>query len=49
VSSPGADQLVVRTRHGALARARIFAQQHGVRASLTNGDDQFTLVEDFRV
>jgi hypothetical protein len=47
-TAPGADQIVIRTRDGALARARIFAQQHGVRVWLTDGDDQLTLIEDFR-
>jgi hypothetical protein len=43
------DQMVVRTREAALERARTFAKHQQVRVWMANGDNDFTLVADFRV
>ena len=46
--APGADQFIERTRDAALAKARTFAERQHVRVWITDGDYDFTLVDDFR-
>ena len=45
----GPDQFTYQTGDAALAKALIVAERQRVRVWLTDGDDDFTLVEDFRV
>jgi LPS sulfotransferase NodH len=46
--APGAGQYVVQSREDAVAQAVAFAKRQQVRAWLTDGDRDFTLLEDFR-
>ena len=48
-TAPGAGQYVVHSREKAVAQAVTFAKRPLVRAWLTDGDRDFTLLEDFRV
>ena len=48
-TAPGADQYVLRSREDAMRQAVTFAKRQQVRAWLTDGDYDFTLLEDFRV
>jgi hypothetical protein len=48
-TTPGPDQLVLHTRDAAVRQARDFARSQQVRVWVTNGNHDFTLVEDFRV
>jgi LPS sulfotransferase NodH len=47
-TAPGADQYVVRSRADAIEQAVTFAKRQQVRAWVTDGDLDFTLLEDFR-
>ena len=48
-TAPGADQVLLDSREHAVVQAVTFAKRQGVRVWLTDGDHDFTLVEDFRV
>jgi len=48
-TAPGPDQFVLHTRDAALVKARTFAKCQQVRVWMTNGDYDFTLVDDFCV
>jgi hypothetical protein len=48
-TAPGPDQYVLRNRNEAVAQALTFAKRQEVRAWLTDGDYDFTVIEDFRV
>jgi len=48
-TAPGADQLILHTREAAIGQALAFAKRHRVRVWLTNGELEFTLVDNFRV
>jgi hypothetical protein len=47
-TAPGPDQYFVRSREEALTQAVTVAKHRYVRAWLTDGDDDFVLLEDFR-
>jgi hypothetical protein len=47
-TAPGADQCAFRSREDAMKQAVTFARRQQVRAWLTDGDHDFTLLEDFR-
>jgi hypothetical protein len=46
---PGADQYALHSRKDAVAQTLTFAKHQHVRAWLTDGDHDFTSLEDFRV
>lgn len=48
-TAPGPDQIVVQTRNDAVAQAVTWAKRQQVRVWMTNGDSDFTLLEDFRL
>ena len=48
-AAPGPDQYLLHARDDAVARAITFAKRRRVRVWLTNGDRDFTLLDDFRV
>jgi LPS sulfotransferase NodH len=48
-AAAGADQFILHTRDAAIAQAIAFAKRHGVRVWMTNGNREFTLLENFRV
>jgi aminoglycoside/choline kinase family phosphotransferase len=48
-TAPRADQYLLRSREEAVAQALTFAKRQQVRAWMTDGDYDFTLLEDFRV
>ena len=48
-TAPGADQYVLRSRKDAVAQACAVAKHEHVRAWVTDGDYDFTLLEDFRI
>jgi hypothetical protein len=48
-TAPGADQFILHARDAAIAQAVSFAKRQGVRVWLTNGDSEFTLLDNFRV
>ena len=48
-TAPGADQYVLHSREDAIRQAVTLAKRQSVRAWLTDGDYDFTLLEDFRV
>jgi hypothetical protein len=48
-TAPGPDQYVLRSRGAAVTQAVTSAEREHVRAWLTDGDYDFTLLEDFRV
>jgi hypothetical protein len=48
-TAPGPDQMLLRSREEAMAKALIFAERERVRAWLTDEGDDFVLLEDFRI